>query len=268
MSAISTYVSSLLATLSGVALAFLVGRFMAPGRRAAEAAEFNGQALSLIGGVLLSSFILLTGFQVAGGWSALSTARSGTYDEARALGDAYWAAGSLAPADRARVRTLLRGYTDDVRTEEFRDLAHGRTSPVAWGDLDRVRTAVGAADATGTTRQSAKASAQTALAVVYQARTDRAARAGARMPRITWLAMLVAGGFLIAFPVLLGLSPARRHLLALCFVGAAVAFAVTLAAQLDNAFRRPLGVRSTAFALAETRFHQMDEESPGTARRP
>jgi len=269
MSAMSPYLTSLLATLGGVALAVLLGRFLGPGRRGrATTAESDGQALSLIGAVLLSSFILLTGFQVAGSWSALSTARSGTYQEARALADTYWAAGGLAPPDRVRVRALLRVYTGDVRGAEFADLARGVTSPVAWDDLDRVRSAVGAADASGAPRQAARTAAQSALAVVYQARTDRAALATARMPRITWLAMLVAGGFLIAFPVLLGLSPARRHLVALCFVGAAVAFAVCLTAQLDNAFRRPLGVRSTAFGLAETRFQQMDAESAGPGSRP
>lgn len=260
----STYVSSLLAILGGVALALVLGRFLGSERRAGTG-EFNGTALSLIGAVLLSSFILLTGFQVAGSWSALSTARSGTYDEARALADAYWAAGGLAEPDRAQVRTLLRTYTGDVRTKEFPDLAHGRTSPVAWADLDRVRSAVVAADGTGQTRQAARAAAQSALATVYQTRTDRAAQATARMPRIVWLAVLICGAFLITFPAILGLAATPRHLMALCFVGAAVAFGVVLAAQLDNAFRRPLGVRTGAYALAETRFHQMDTEpaAPG-----
>jgi hypothetical protein len=41
-------------------------------------------------------------------------------------------------------------------------------------------------------------------------------------------------------------------------VGAAVAFAICLAARFGNAFQRPLGVRATALALAERRFDQMD----------
>lgn len=262
----STYVNPLLAIVGGVTLALVLGRFLGSERRAGTG-EFSGTALSLIGGVLLSSFILLTGFQVAGSWSALSAARSGTYDEARALADTYWAAGGLAEADGARVRTLLRAYTGDVRTTEFPALAHGRTSPVAWEDLDRVRAAVRAADGTGASRQAARAAAQSALATVYQTRTDRAASATARMPRVVWIAVLVSGGFLIAFPAVLGLAATRRHLVALCFVGAAVAFAIVLTAQLDDAFGRPLGVRPAAYALAETRFHQMDAEqaAPGTA---
>lgn len=248
------YVVSLLSTLGGVAFAVLLGRFLGQERRLASV-EFNGQALSLIGGVLLSSFILLTGFQVAGSWSALSTARSRTYDEARALGDTYWAAGGLATADRVKVRALLRQYTADVRTVEFPALAHGHTSPEAWQALDRVRAAIGGA-APG--HQSAKSAATTALATVYETRTDRAAEVKAGMPRITWLALLVAGGFLIAFPPVLGLTATARHLVALCFVGAAIAFAICLTAQLNHAFDRPFGVRDTAFTFAESRFRQMD----------
>jgi Protein of unknown function (DUF4239) len=255
----SLYVVPLLSTLGGVAFAFLTGKFLGTGRRAASG-EFTPQAQSLIGAVLLSSFILLTGFQVAGGWSALSSARSRTYDESRALADAYWAAGGLAPGDRATVRALLRQYTAAVRTVEFPDLAHGRTSPAAWQDLDLTRAAIGAATATTPARQAARSSTQDSLAAVYQTRTDRAAQAAGRMPRITWFAMVVGGALLIAFPALLGLSMTARHLAALCCVGAAVVFAICLAAQLDHPFQRPLGVRASAFTLAQRRFDPMDAE--------
>lgn len=208
--------------------------------------------------MLLSSFILLTGFQVAGSWSALSSARSGTYDEARALTDTYWAAGGLAAADRTAVRGLLRQYTADVRTAEFAELAHGRTSPATWQALDRVRAAVRTAAATRPDQQAAKAAAQSALATVYETRSDRAAAAKAGIPRVIWLAMVVSGVFLIAYPAVLGLTTTARHLVALSFVGAAVAFAVVLAAQLNHPFREPFGVGRTAFVFAETRFGQMD----------
>ncbi|SEF87704.1 Protein of unknown function [Actinacidiphila yanglinensis] len=263
----STYAVSLPATIGGGCFAFLLGRFLATGKRAATG-EFSGQAQSLIGAVLLSSFILLTGFQVAGSWSALSDARSSTYDEARALADTYWAVGGLAPADRAKVRTLLRTYTDDVRTVEFPVLSHGGTSPTAWQDLDAVRAAVRTAPASGAGPQAAKIAAQSALDTVYRTRTDRAAQVKGRMPAATWIAMLVAGAFLIAFPALLGLTVTARHLTALCFVGAAVAFAICLAAQLNAPFQRPFGVRPTAFALADARYAQIDAERSGGSTAP
>lgn len=255
----SPYAVPLLSTLGGAAFAFGLGRFL--GRNRAESdGEYGGQALSMIGAVLLSSFILLTGFQVAGSWSALSTARSGTYDEARALTDTYWAAGGLAAGDRTAVRGLLREYTVDVRTTEFPELAHGRTSPATWQTLDRVRAAVRTAAATRPEEQAAKTAAQSALATVYETRSDRAAAAKAGIPRVIWLAMVVSGAFLIAFPAVLGLTVTVRHLVALCFAGAAVAFAIALAAQLNHPFREPFGVSRTAFAFAETRFGQMDAQ--------
>jgi hypothetical protein len=251
------YTLPLLATLAGAAFAFCLARFL--GRDGATAdGEHNGQALSLISSVLLSSFILRTGFQVAGSWSALSSARSGTYVEARALTDTYWAAGGLGTADRTAVRTLLRQYTADVRTAEFPQLAHGRTSPAAWQALDRVRAAVRTAAVARPDQQAAKTAAQSALATVYETRSDRAATVRAGIPRVIWLAMLASGGFLIAFPAVLGLAATARHLVALCFAGAAVAFAIVLAAQLNHPFRAPFGVSRAAFVFAETRFGQMD----------
>ncbi|WUH90012.1 DUF4239 domain-containing protein [Streptomyces sp. NBC_00433] len=253
----SSYALPLLFTLGGAAFAFCLGRFLGAGGVTAEG-EIGGQALSLIGAVLLSSFILLTGFQVAGSWSALSSARSGTYDEERALTDTYWAAGGLTAADRTAVRGLLRQYTADVRTTEFPELARGRTSLAAWQALDRVRAAVRTAAAPRPDQQAAKAAAQSALATVYETRTDRAAAVKAGIPRVIWLAMVGAGGFLIAFPAVLGLTTTARHIAAHSFAGAAVAFAIVLAAQLNHPFREPFGVSRTAFVFAETRFDQMD----------
>ncbi|MFG1810291.1 hypothetical protein [Streptomyces sp. NPDC049040] len=255
----SPYTVPLLSTLGGAVFAFCLGRFLGAGRVTGDG-EYGGQALSLIGAVLLSSFILLTGFQVAGSWSALSSARSGTYDEARALTDTYWAAGGLADRDRAAVRELLRQYTADVRTTEYPELARGRTSPATWQALDRVRSAVRGAATARPDQQAAKAAAQSALATVYETRSDRAAAVKAGIPRVIWLAMVVSGAFLIAFPAVLGLTTTARHLVALCFAGAAVAFAIALAAQLNHPFREPFGVGRTAFAFAETRFGQMDAQ--------
>lgn len=251
------YALPLLSTLGGAAFAFLLGRFLGRGHVTPEG-EFGGQALSLIGAVLLSSFILLTGFQVAGSWSALSNARSGTYDEARALTDTYWAAGGLAAADRTAVRGLLRQYTDEVRTAEFPELAHGRTSAAAWQALDRVRGAVRGAVAARPEQQAAKAAAQAALATVYETRSDRAAAVKAGIPRVIWLAMVASGAFLVAFPAVLGLTGTARHLVAVSFAGAAVAFAIVLTAQLNHPFRAPFGVSRAAFVFAENRFGEID----------
>ncbi len=251
------YIVSVVSVIGGIAFAFVLGKLFGKGHRAASG-EFSGQALSLIGGVLLSSFIMLTGFQVAGSWSALSTARARTYDEARALTDTYWAAGGLPDTNRTKVRALLKQYTREVRTVEFPVLAKGRTSPEAWQTLDQARAALSTTSTTRPDQQTAKAAAQSSLATVYQTRTDRAAQVQSGMPLITWLALVVAGGFLIAFPAILGLIDKPRNLVGLCFVGAAVAFAICLTAQLNHAFRQPFAVRPTAFSFAEARFQQMD----------
>ncbi len=252
-----TYLVSFLATLGGTVFALVLGKLLGRGRRAATG-EFSGQALSLIASVLLSSFILLTGFQVAGSWSALSIARARTYDEARALTDVYWAAGGLSGADRTRVRTLLKHYTDEVISVEFPTLAKGHTSTVTWHALDDVRSALDNTTPQRADQQAAKAAAQSNLATVYQTRADRAAQLKAGMPLITWLALVVAGGFLIAYPAVLGLTAGTRNLIGLCFVGAAVAFAICLTAQLNHPFQRPFAVQPTAFTFAEARFHQME----------
>ncbi|MDF3292626.1 bestrophin-like domain [Streptomyces silvisoli] len=253
----SAYLVSLLAILGGIVFALAIGKLLGRGQRVSTG-EFSGQALSLIGGVLLSSFVLLTGFQVAGSWSALSTARARTYDEARALTDVYWAAGGLPDEGRTKVRALLKRYTDRVVREEFPTLATGRTDPASWQALDDVRGALNTIEVSRADEVAAKSAAQSNLATVYQTRADRAAQVQAGMPVVTWLALLVAGCFLIAFPAILGLADHPRNVVGLCFVGAAVAFAVCLTAQLNHPFRQPFAVRPTAFSFAETRFHQMD----------
>ena len=255
----SRYVIPLLAALGGAIFAlgtgWLLGRDRPPptprGRRA-------GRGPSLVGAVLLSSFILLTGFQVAG--ELVGAGQRPLRDVRRGAGARDLLGGRRARTGRPRggTRAAAGVHQGRARAWSSRNSRTGGRAPASWAALDQVR-----GGRTGRGRRAGgpgggEGGGAVGAGDVYETRSDRAAEVKAGIPRVIWLAMVVAGAFLLSFPAVLGLTSSRRHLVAVCFAGAAVAFAIVLAAQLNDPFRQPFGVDRTAFTFAEARFTQMD----------
>ncbi|MFI1383168.1 hypothetical protein [Embleya sp. NPDC020886] len=215
---------------------------------------FDGQLLSFCGGAVLSSFVLLTSFQIVGAWELQSTVRQHASDEARVLTRTYAAAGGLAAPDREAVRAGLRDYTRTVIDKEWSAMADKRDSPLAWRQLDLITARVAAASVTA---RDQAADTRAAMADLYVKRHVRLADPASMTPIVLPVAMIVAGIFAIVFPALVGPTTDVRHIVALAFVGAIVAFGILFVIQLRNPYTDPLAVHPTAFHTSLTRYTQL-----------
>ncbi|GCD95790.1 bestrophin-like domain [Embleya hyalina] len=214
----------------------------------------DGQLLSFCGGAVLSSFVLLTSFQIVGAWELQATVRQHASDEARVLTKTYAAAGALPAPDREAVRAGLRDYTHTVIDKEWPALADGHDTPGAWRQLDLIASRVAALAATAHDRT---ADTEAAVADLYVKRHARLADPSSITPIVLPVAMIVTGVFAIVFPALVGPTADRRHATALAFVGAIIAFAVLFVLQLRNPYTDPLAVHPTSFRTALTRYTQL-----------
>jgi hypothetical protein len=220
----------------------------------AKASGFDGQLLSFCGGAVLSSFVLLTSFQIVGAWELQSTVRQHASDEARVLTKTYAAAGRLPAPDREAVRIGLRDYTRTVIDKEWPAMADKHDTPLAWRQLDLVAARVAAVSATA---HDTAVDTEAAVADLYVKRHVRLADPAAITPIVLPVAMIVAGVFAIVFPALVGPTTDRRHVVALAFVGAIVAFGILFVLQLRNPYTDPLAVHPSAFRTALTRYTQL-----------
>ncbi|WP_436789945.1 hypothetical protein [Yinghuangia sp. YIM S10712] len=249
-----TVVVWVLCTVAGTCLAVGAALWLGRSVRSREG-EFNSQALSFAGGVVLSSFILITGFLIVGAWQLQSVARTHAHEEARVLAKAYSRAGELAPPHRDEVRSRITAYTRTVIDDEWPQLAEHRASPAAWRQLDAVQ---GALDAVPQDHRATAFDA-TAAAVdeVYIKRYARLADLDAVSPPVLFAAMIVAGVLVLVYPPLVGMTADRRNIALLGFAGAVVGFGILLVFQMRDPFTAPLNIGPSAFQAALARYGQL-----------
>ncbi|MFJ1755348.1 hypothetical protein [Kitasatospora sp. NPDC088134] len=255
------------AALSGAALALVLGLVLGRTRRAREGST-TPQALSFAGAAILGFFALFLGFSIAGTWQQWNSARQHTYEESRALAEAYWTAGGLPAADRPVVRERLRTYTGLVIGDEWTTMRHGTGSRPAWQAVDQVRAAVDRSVARSQVEASARTDVLRSLSEVNAKRNTRLSDLRASVPVLAIGGLQVGVVFVLATPSVIGPNSNLRNLVLMCFVGASVAFGVSMVAVMGGPFSGAVRIQPTAFQLALERYDQIDTESDASAVPP
>jgi hypothetical protein len=222
-----------------------------------KSGNYNPQALSVIGSALLSTFILVTAFLIAGSWATYNADRQHTYDEARSATVAYWLAGKLPAADAANARQGLTNYVDMVVKDEWPLMGEQQSSNATWSELDQLRTTVAAmhpADAAG---EKKRADLAAALDDLYSKRSIRVADANYSMPGILYAALIVAALLLLAYPPLVGMTGNVRNVTLLAGFGAMIGLGIYIVYALSHAFAQPLAISPNAYKQALDRFAQI-----------
>jgi hypothetical protein len=240
----------------GIVLAVVLGAGLAVGILAAfgrttrsREGNFSSGALSFLGSASLSSFILVAAFLIAGSWSNINTARSHTWDEARALNAAY------TDAD-AGTRPLLRAYVNDVIGPDFQAMARGNADPTAWSSLDAVRMHVEAMPASP--QRSAMISD---LDDIYTKRQIRLADTSLSLPAPLYPALIGAGLLVLLYAPIAGLTFQHREAIALGLVGAVVGFGIYLVLHMTHPYTGPMHVTPVAYQQSLDRFTQLSEQA-------
>jgi len=247
---------AILALFVGVCIAAGLARMLGRSERAVSGSH-NAQALSVVGSALLSSFILVTAFLIAGTWSTYSTDRQHTYDEARAATTAYWLAGKLPPADRDRVRAGLTGYANQVIVDDWPAMARHQSLDSSAATLDSLRVAVGAIQPADAQAEQNRADVASALDDVYSKRLIRTADVNYTMPSLLYLALVIAAILLVAYPPLVGLTANGRNVILLAGLGAMVGLGILIVIALSRPYSAPLRIEPTAFRHALQQFTQI-----------
>jgi hypothetical protein len=211
----------------------------------------------VVGSALLSTFILVTAFLIAGTWSTYNSDRQHTYDEARATTVAYWLADKLPTADRDHVREGLTTYVNEVVGMDWPQMAHHQTSDAAWAALDTLRADVAALHPADAAAEKKRADLAAALDDVYAKRAIRTADVNYDMPTIIYEALIVGALLLIAYPPLVGLTANARNVTLLAGLGAMVGLGIFIVITLSHPYSHPLGLKATAFEQALRRFAQI-----------
>jgi hypothetical protein len=156
------------------------------------------------------------------------------------------------------VRGELTNYVHQVISKDWPAMDGHQTSDEAYATLDGLRADVAVihpADAAG---EKKRADVAAALDDIYSKRLIRAADVNYDMPKVLYVALIIAAILLIGYPTLVGLTANGRNVVLLAGLGAMVGLGIFIVMALSHPYGEPLRIPPSAFRHALERFTQIN----------
>lgn len=204
--------------------------------------ELDADSLGFVGGTLNAIYIVVLAFYVVFAWQTGDDIDSGATAEANALIDLHHQVSVAAVDDRDAIRSLARDYAKQVADTEWQRLAAGGTDPKVDEILGGLRDRVGALPSDAEPINTARQYALTDLRQLDEAHRARVSDSdGDSVFNATLLVGTVVGSALmIVFPLAIGITPARRHVIVMgtmaVILGAMVYISVDMMDPLTGLF--------------------------------
>ncbi len=241
-------IGGLIVTAVAVAVAIAAGlavqRFV-PVEDRQENNDVAGIAFAIIG-VLYA--ILMT-FVIVSVWEAGDGAQSSSRAEARAVVDLNHYADTLPAAEGAAMRELTGEYTRIVVQQEWPAMAEGRPvgragSAVVSRLWKTVDAPLPGGDDAAVNRQS---EARADLRALTVNRDARLAAAGGGLPKVMWLALIVADLLTLANALMFGVKGSGEYLTIIAMLSAMSALMLFAVYELEFPFQRGESVTVDVF---------------------
>jgi hypothetical protein len=210
--------------------------------------DVAGQVFMIVAGLhaVLLAFVLISLFD------AVSTARTGSTNEANNIVAVNWAADSLPEPAHTKVKQLASTYTNTVVTQEWPQMADtGRVSAAeGWHLLDQMRDTINATqtEQDNDWQASQKQNASDQLWQAYQARQARLdAAASNGVSTVVWFALILGTVMSMALIYLHGGPRMVPHALISGTLAAAITLLLFAIYQLQNPFSGGAAVGPDAF---------------------
>ncbi|RJQ76760.1 DUF4239 domain-containing protein [Pseudonocardiaceae bacterium YIM PH 21723] len=239
----------------GVLMVVLVGVVavitMAAGRlKRAKEGKFNGQVITIAGGLINALFMMSLVFLAATAWQNSAQARVRTFTEAGAMVEINSLSSPLPQEKRDRLHSLTRDYLTQVSTDEWRLMESGQRSQQAAGLLTSIRSEVLGISVTGDTVKTVRDRMLDRVRDASDARRMRISDAATAPSRYLLLQLGLSGLLVVGFPLLVGFSPDPRHIALVCAITFGVVACILVAVDLSRPFAGVERITPDAYTLA------------------
>ena len=220
-----------------------LGLMVGVGRtRARPDGELDADSLGFVGGTLNAIYIVILAFYVVFAWQTGDDISTQAGTEANALIDIYHQAGEAPAAQRDELRRLVSAYATEVADHEWSSLADGNADERVDRIVADLRTSVTAMPSgdpnTVTARQFALSDVRT-LDEFHRDRVDDSTDSGVFNTTLL-VGTVVGSALMIAFPLVMGITATRRHLVVMgsmaVILGVLVYMSFALMDPLNGAF--------------------------------
>jgi hypothetical protein len=242
------------AMLVAAGLMITVRKYVPEARRHASD-EAAGRVFTVVAGLeaVLLAFVLISLFD------AISTARSGSYQEADSLVAVYWDANLLPPQSAAQIQKLAVSYGRTVVGQEWpamhdgaaiNDSINDSINDTGKADLDKLHDAISAFVPTTFAEEDRQTQITNDLSALYQARQQRIAASMTRVNPLIWAALIVGAFLSVGLTCLFGGEKLLTHVLVASVLAGTVTVLLFATFQLQDPFSGAVQLGPAAFTSA------------------
>ncbi len=214
-----------------------------------QADDRDADSRGFLGAVISGLFIVALAFYVVIVWEENGSAADNASREAAAVADVYWQTSVMPQPQRDVIRGLLVEYPKLVADKEWPLLATGESDPGTTAALNSLHAEVVSLPATPDVVKSARERAMERLREITDLRRDRLASASGLddTGNLMLIGTIVGAVAMVVFPLLIGFTARRRHIMQLCLTTAVLAFVCVLCLGMTQPFDGMLRVDPESF---------------------
>lgn len=203
-----------------------------------QADDRDADSRGFLGAVISGLFIVALAFYMVIVWEEGGTAEDNASREAAAVADVYWQTSVLPQPQRDRVRELLTEYPKLVADREWPKLAVGEPDDATTEALNALHAEILSLPSTPDAVKSARERSLERMREITDLRRDRLDSANGldNTGRIMLIGTITGAVAMIVFPMLIGFTARRRHILQMSLTAAVLAFVCVLCVGMAQPF--------------------------------
>ncbi|MFD9698869.1 hypothetical protein [Lentzea sp. NPDC059081] len=209
----------------------------------------DADSRGFLGAVISGLFIVALAFYVVIVWEENGAAEDNASREAAAVADVYWQTSVMPQPQRDLIRGLLTEYPKLVAEKEWPQLAVGESDQETAAALSSLHAEILSLPASPDEVKSARERAVERLREITDLRRDRIDSASGLddTGNLMLIGTIVGAVAMVVFPLLIGFTARRRHVLQMCLTAAVLAFVCVLCLGMTQPFDGMLRVDPDSF---------------------
>ncbi|MFD5824452.1 hypothetical protein [Lentzea sp. NPDC060358] len=214
-----------------------------------QADDRDADSRGFLGAVISGLFIVALAFYVVIVWEENGAAEDNASREAAAVADVYWQTAVMPQPQRDLIRGLLVEYPKLVADKEWPQLAVGESDPETTAALHSLHAEILSLPASPDEVKSARERSVERLREITDLRRDRIDSASGLddTGNLMLIGTVVGAVAMVVFPLLIGFTARKRHVLQMCLTAAVLAFVCVLCLGMTQPFDGMLRVDPESF---------------------
>lgn len=214
-----------------------------------QADDRDADSRGFLGAVISGLFIVALAFYMVIVWEESGAAEDNAAREAAAVADVYWQTSVMPQPQRDHIRRLLLEYPKLVADKEWARLAAGESDAGTTSVLNSLHAEILSLPSSPDQVKSARERTLERLREITDLRRDRLDSAGGldNTGKLMLVGTIIGAIGMVVFPMLVGFTARRRHVLQMGVTAAVLAFVCVLCVGMQQPFSGWLRVEPESF---------------------